>query len=227
MMRWCGNPSLRPQFTENYEANISFNEMPVFAFGRNYTQDIFTNVIYADPNLPGVAYRTYDNLGKNEETYFKIVGALPPGGVYFFVAGAQYNLNKYTGLYENAPLEFTRGSWSFFTYHQLKLGDRSTLTLNGFYRLKGQLQFYELSDFGQLSMSINRQFLDKKLTVTLSVNDIFFTNNNRFTINQGSISATGERYSDTRRVGLNVRYSLGLRKKEDNGQPMNLEGEGN
>ena len=98
------------------------------------------------------------------------------------------------------------------------------VTLHGFYRLKGQLQFYELSDFGALSMSINRQFFNKKLTITLSANDIFFTNNNRFSINQGSITATGERYSDTRRFGLNVRYSFGLKRKEESTNMFNLDG---
>jgi iron complex outermembrane recepter protein len=217
-----GNPGLRPQFTENYEANISFEERPIFAIGRNYTQDIFTNVVYQDPNLPGVAYRTYDNLGKNEETYFKIVGALPPGGKYFFVAGAQYNYNKYNGLYQNEPYTFERGSWSFFTYHQLKLGKRSQATLNGFYRLKGQLQFYELSDFGSVNLSINREFLKRKLVVTLSMRDVFFTNNNNFKLDQGSITAFGERFSDTRRFGVNVRYSFGLKKREENGGGFDL-----
>jgi iron complex outermembrane receptor protein len=220
-----GNPALRPQFTQNYEFNISFDEMPILALGRNYTTDIFTNVIYQDPGLPGVAYRTYDNLGKNEETYFKLVGALPPGGAYFFVAGAQYNYNKYNGLYENQPLTFNRGSWSFFTYHQLKLGNRSMLTLNGFFRLKGQQQFYELSNFGGVAMTLNRQFLDKKLTVTLSANDIFYTNRNTFQINQGNIEANGERRGDTRRVGVNVRYNFGLKKREERGNMFNYEGE--
>jgi iron complex outermembrane recepter protein len=36
-----GNPTLKPQFTENMELNISFNDMPVFAVGRNFTTDIF------------------------------------------------------------------------------------------------------------------------------------------------------------------------------------------
>jgi len=217
-----GNPALRPQFTENYEANISFEDRPIFALGRNYTQDIFTNVVYQDPNLPGVAYRTYDNLGKNEETYFKILGAIPPGGKYFFVAGAQYNYNKYKGLYQNEPYTFERGSWSFFTYHQLKLGDRSQATLFGFYRLKGQLQFYELSDFGSVNLSINRQFFKRKLVVTLSLKDVFFTNNNEFALSQGNITAFGARSSDTRRYGLNVRYSFGLKKREEKGSGFDL-----
>ena len=218
-----GNPSLRPQFTQNYEANISVEGMPIFALGRNYTQDIFTNVIYQDPKNPSVAYRTYDNLGKNEETYFRLIGAIPPGGKYFFVVVTQYNRNKYEGLYENRPLTFDRGSWTFFTQHQLKLDKRSTVFLNGFIRLKGQLQFYELSNFGNLNLSINRQFMKQKLMLTMSVNDMFFTNNNRFTINQGNISAEGFRRSDTRRFGFNMKYNFGLKKKTEQNNMFNVD----
>jgi iron complex outermembrane recepter protein len=218
----AGNPGLLPQFTENYEFNISFDDYPVFALGRNYTQDIFTNVIFQDPNVPGVAYRTYANLGKNKETYFRVVGALPPGGKYFFVAGAQYNYNEYDGIYENKPLTFKRGSWSFFTYHQLKLDDLSTLSMNGFLRLKGQLQFYELSDFGNLNININRWFFKKKLLVTLSANDVLYTNRNSFFINQGNILANGERSADTRRFGVNLRYNFGLKKQKEENNMFNI-----
>jgi iron complex outermembrane recepter protein len=86
--------------------------------------------------------------------------------------------------------------------------------MNGFMRLKGQLQFYELNDFGALNFSLNRQFMDRKLLVSLNFNDAFFTNQYRFTLNQGSISTTGSRVNDSRRFGLNVRYNFGIRKKE-------------
>ncbi len=218
-----GNPGLKPQFTQNYEVNISFEDRPIFAIGRNYTQDIFTNVIYQNPQNPSLAYRTYDNLGKNQETYFRLLGAIPPGKKYFIVVGTQYNLNDYNGLYENAPLEFKRGSWSVFTFQQLKIDKLSSISLNGFMRMKGQLQFYELSNFGNLNLSINRQFLNKKLMVTASMNDIFYTNRNDFTINQGSISAQGARKADTRRFALNIRYNFGLKKKEDSGGFLNFE----
>ncbi|MBA4851660.1 outer membrane beta-barrel protein [Emticicia sp. BO119] len=219
----AGNPSLRPQFTQNFEANISFEDRPIFAIGRNYTQDIFTNVIYQNSDNPSVAYRTYDNLGKNQETYFRLLGAVPPGNRYFFVVGTQFNYNDYNGLYENAPLSFQRGSWSFFTFQQFKVDKLTNISLNGFFRLKGQQQFYELSNFGNLNLNVNRQFLNKKLMVALSITDVFYTNKNHFTINQGSISAFGFRQGDTRRVGLNVRYNFGFRKKEERNNPFNFE----
>jgi iron complex outermembrane recepter protein len=217
-----GNPTLRPQFTQNIEANISVADMPILAFGRNYTSDIFTNVIYQVNDSSSLAYRTYDNLGKNRETYFRLIGAIPPGGKYFAVAGVQYNHNFYEGLYEGKPLSFKRGTLTFFTFQSLRLDGYSQLTLNGFLRLKGQLQFYELESFGQLNMSINRQFFKKKLTVTLSANDIFLTNRTSFVIDQGSVNASGKRQADTRRFGINLQYNFGFRKKEENKDMFNM-----
>lgn len=214
-----GNPALRPQFTNNYEANISVDERPIFAVGINEQKDIFTQVLYQADSARSQAYRTYDNLGKNKETYFRAIGAIPPGGRYFFVVGAQYTHNFYQGLYENKPIDFKRGSWTLFTYHQLKLGPNTQFSMHGFARFKGQLQFYELNSFGQMNLSLNQQFLNKKLTLSLSATDVFYTNKIDFSIKQGSLHATGLRQSDSRRFGMNLRYNFGIRKKEETKLP--------
>lgn len=218
-----GNPALRPQFNNNYEANISVNETPLLAIGINQTRDIFTNVIYQSDSSRSQAYRTYDNLGSNREFYLRGLGAIPPGHRYFFVVGSQYNHNFYQGFYEGKPLSFRKGSWSFFTYHTFRIDGYSQITLNGFIRLRGQLQFYELSNFGAMNASINRQFLKRKLIVTLSANDIFRTLRYDFIINQGTVSAQGYRLNDTRRFGINLRYNFGIRKKEENNNLFNVE----
>ena len=199
------------------------DERPILAVGFNDTKDIFTTVIYQADSSQSHAYRTSDNLGRNKEWYFRALGAIPPGKKYFFVLGAQYNYNMYDGLYENEPLEFDKGSWTFFTYHTLKLGRLSQASLNGFVRFKGQQQLYELSTFGSLNASINRKFLKEKLIVTLSIHDMFATNKNEFTISQGSVDAYGTRQSDTRRVGINLRYNFGVRKREENNDVLNTE----
>jgi len=139
------------------------------------------------------------------------------------VLGAQFNHNFYQGQYEKEPLSFKKGSWTFFTYHQLRLDKRSQVTLNGFVRFKGQQQFYELGNFGSLNATVNRQFMKQKLVVTLSANDIFYTNQNDFTIHQGSVDAVGNRKSDTRRFGINIRYNFGIRKKEEGKDIFDIE----
>jgi hypothetical protein len=210
-----GNPNLKPQFTTNYEANISVDDKPLFAYGINETKDIFTNVVYQSPTNKQISYRTYDNLGKSKETYFRILGVIPPGKKFFAVLGTQYSRNDYNGYYEGKPISFNKGTWTLFTFQSLKLDGLSTMTLNGFWRFSGQQQFYELSDFGALNTSINRQFLKKKLIVTASYNDFLFTNKNNFMLRQGSQNAVGYRENDTRRWGLSLRYNFGFKPKEN------------
>lgn len=218
-----GNPSLRPQFTQNFEANISVDERPILAVGVNDTRDIFSIVTYQSDTSQSQAYRTYDNLGKNKEWYLRGLGALPPGGRYFLVIGAQFNHNFYDGVYEGKPLSFKKGTWTFFSYQTFKIDKRSVITVNGFVRLRGQQQLYELEPFGSLNTSINRKFLKEKLVATISVNDIFFTNQNEFTIRQGSVNVSGFRRSDTRRFGFNLRYNFGIRKKEENASMFSVD----
>lgn len=215
-----GNPSLRPQFTENIEVNVSYDDMPVFAIGRNYTTDIFSMVMYKDPSQENVLVRTYDNLGKNTETYFRGLIGIPPGGKYFFAAGAQYNLNEYDGFYENKPLQYTHGSWRFFTFHSLTLFKETKLTVNGFLMTNGWWNFYEMQNFGQLNIGLTQTFLNKKLTVSLNARDILKTMGTEFSFNQSSINSIGNRYSDSQRIGINIRYNFGMKKKdEQHGMP--------
>ncbi len=151
------------------------------------------------------------------------MGVLPPVGRYFFILGTQYNHNDYTGVYEGKPLNFQRGSWSIFTFHSFKIDKRSTATLNAFFRTKGQLQFYELGNFGALNLSVNRKFMRDKLMVTLTANDLLFTNYYQFTLQQGSVSADGLRRNDTRRFGMTVRYNFGLKKREERTNMFNVD----
>ncbi len=219
-----GNPALQPQFTENYEANISFNHMPLFAIGQNYTRDVFSNVVYQDEVNENIAVQTYDNVGTNKETYFRGIVGIPPGGTYFFALGAQYNLNAYDGFYENEPLKYERGSWRFFTYHALNIGENTRLTLTGFMMQNGQYNFYNLNTFGLLNIGLNQTFLNKRLTITLSARDILRTMGTEFELSQGSIETTGSRYTDNRRFGINIRYNFGIRDKAEDTEMFDFDG---
>jgi len=212
-----GNPRLIPQFTTNYEFNVMADDIPVLSIGVNEIKNIFTNVTYQD-ELTKIAYRTYDNLGTNHETYFRFLGGVPPGGKYFFYAGGQYNLSHYEGFYQNSPLSYKRGSWVFFMYHNYRPVPTFNITVNGFMRLRGLQNFYELKSFGALNLSLNKAVLKKKANIILSVNDIFHTNKGDFNISQSGINAFGSRVNDTRRIGLTLRYNFGIKPKEDKKQ---------
>lgn len=218
-----GNPELRPQFTTNYEFNICAGEHPVFAVGYNDVKDMFTQVIYESEFNKNIALRTYDNLGSNKELYIRGLGGIPPGKQYFFIFGGQYNVVNYDGLYNGAPLQYRRESFTFFTHHNLKLGKKTNIVVNGFMRLKATMQFYDLGTFGTLNASVNHYFMDRKLALTISAQDIFFTNRYDATIDQGDIVGSISRYNDSQRFGINLRYNFGFKKKEEKKDFLDVE----
>ncbi|MDD3740347.1 MAG: TonB-dependent receptor [Bacteroidales bacterium] len=218
-----GNPALKPQFTDNIELNVSFEDMPVFAIGRNYTTDIFSGVVYQNPDNPDIAVRTYDNLGKSKETYLRGIIGIPPGGKYFFALGAQYNINEYDGIYDGEALQYSRAGWRFFTFHALKLFANTRISFSGFMMINGQMDFYELNNFGGLNVGIRQTFFDDKLTIGIQARDILGTMLVGYEINQGSINAWGDRYTDNRKIGINIRYSFGLSKRDDKKGMFNYE----
>ena len=209
-----GNPALKPQFTTNYELNATFNDIPVFSAGINETRDIFSNVIYQDNNTR-IAYRTFDNLGKNREYYFRLITGIPPGKKYFFYLGGLYNYNEYRGVFQGQPFNYDRGSFTFFTFHEYKVNRNTTMNLQGFLRTKALQNFYELNTFGGMFISATRSLLQKKLSMIVSLSDVWRTNKTTFRFDRNDQIVSGSRINDTRRLGITLRYNFGIKPKEE------------
>jgi iron complex outermembrane receptor protein len=209
-----GDPKLQPQFTTNYEINATYNDFPVFAIGVNNTKDVFSQVTYQNDTTK-IAYRTYDNLGNSKEIYARLFGGLPAGGKYFMYVGAQYNYIQYNGTYENLPLNYSHGSWTFFTGNELKATPTLRFNLNAWMYVNGFRSFNVLKTLGQLNLSITKTVLNKKLSIILSGNDILKTNKTTFHLQQGDVLVNGTRVTDSQRLGLTLRYNFGIARKEE------------
>ena len=120
-------------------------------------------------------------------------------------------------------LELSSNTWKSIREYHISNAPFEVMSLK-LRNLQNLLAKQNVGSFGQLSASVNRQFLNRKLIATINITDMFFTNNNIFALNQGTVKANGYRQSDTRRVGLNVRYNFGMRKKEQQANMMNSDG---
>lgn len=219
-----GNPRLKPQFTTNYELNITADDFPIFSLGLNDIQDIFSGLTYQKDRI---LYRTYDNLGKNKEVYMRLVGGIPPGKKYFFYAGTQMNAVNYNGYYGNAPFKYKNTSWTFFMYHNYKPTPDLNIGVNAWMRTKGVQNFFELKSFGALNITANQSILKKKMNVIVSANDILRSQKNEFNINVPGFIGHGLRSGDTRRIGITLKYNFGLRPKEEKKQGFDAPAETN
>jgi hypothetical protein len=209
-----GNTRLQPQFTTNYELNVSYNDFPAFAVGINETKNIFSRVTYQN-EVTKISYRTYDNLGRNKEFYFRLFGATPQGKKFFMYAGVQYNYLNYDGYYQGSPLQYKRGSWSLFSGQEIRVSTTMHFNLNAWMYINGFRAFNELKNMGQLNLSATKMVLHKKLSIILSGSDVLLTNKAVFHIQQGTLLGNGSRIQDSRRVGITLRYNFGIKPKEE------------
>ena len=219
-----GNPNLQPQFTDNYELSISANEFPVFSLGLNDIKNIFTTLTYQKNNI---LFRTYDNLGSNKEIYMRVVVGIPPGKKFFFYTGTQMNIINYNGLYNGVPFKYHRASWNVFMFQNYKPTPTFTATLNGWMRINGVANFFEIKTFGTLNATVNKSILKKKFNVILSVNDMLRTNIQNFTIDVPMFAANGQQFSDTRKIGIALKYNFGLKPKPEKKQGFDIPQETN
>ncbi len=214
-----GNPKLQPQFTNNFELNFTANEIPIFTAGINKVNNIFGQITYQKGDT---LFRTYDNLGKNKEAYFKVVFGIPPGKKYFFYTGAQLNLLQYNGFYNQTPFTYKRNYGFIFMSHNYKASPTLNLSLFANIRVTPVQNFFEIKTFGSVNLSANKSILNKKMSIALSLSDAFRTVRNTFEINQPSFSATGYRYGDSRRGGITLKYNFGLKPKEEKKQRIEM-----
>ena len=207
-----GNPNLRPQLTDNYEFNISANQFPIFSVGLNNIKDIFTTLTNARADT---LFRTWDNLGRNKEMYMRLVGGIPPGGNYFFYLGTQMNMINYNGVYNGELFKYRRTSWNVFTFHNYKVTPTLNVSMNGWMRINGVFNFFETKTFGTLNFTANKSLLKKKLNVILTLNDVLRSNRINFNVDVPKFIASGENYNDTRRIGIGLKYTFGLKPKPE------------
>lgn len=209
-----GNPQLRPQFTNNYEFNLTADQYPFFSAGINDVKNVFTSVTYQNDDT-NIIYNTYDNLGKNKEYYLRALAGIPPRGNYFFFTGTQFNYSHYRGFYQQQPIDYTNVTWMFFMYQSYKFHKGTKISAFGFYRMNSLVNFYELGPFGMVNLNITQPILKSKANIILSATDIFKTMQMDFKLNQANIHARGSRYSDNRRVTLKFIYNFGFKPKQE------------
>jgi iron complex outermembrane recepter protein len=219
-----GDPNLTPQLTNNYEFNVSANEFPIFSVGVNDIQNIFTTLTKTNGDT---LFRTYDNIGRNKEIYMRLVGGIPPGKRYFFYAGTIMNIVNFDGLYSNVPFQYKRTSWNIFMLHNYKVNPTLNITLNGFMRLNGVTNFFEFEPIGALNLSASKTLLKKKMTITLTANDMLLTNRVRFNVDVPKFIGTGNSYNDTRKIGIAIRYNFGFKPRPERRQGFDIPPEAN
>ena len=164
-----GNPNLEPQKSHNINLNYSFlstkytlNISPSYS----YTNNAISNYSFIDPADPNVRQSTYGNIGRNQNAGIYVTAGWTPNSTL------RVNLNgglNYRDM-QSAELDISNSGFFSTCYMNVQLTLPKDFRINAMGQYQGKIVMLQGSQSALYiaSIGINKDFLQKKLTVSLS-----------------------------------------------------------
>lgn len=222
-----GNPFLRPEIVNNLELGytLAYRYNAKLAYSR--TTDQITRLIAPDDEDPRAGFITWANLAEQKIWSANIsapVDLTKKWNAYVNLSGS-YMDNQ--ARYEDGGVVDVQ-AWSYNIYMQntitLPLGFKGEVS--GWFSgpgIWGGVFKYKTS--WSLDLGLQRKFLQERLNVRLSANDIFFKSGWRGTSDFNGLYSIGDGHWDARRVNASVSYNFGNNNVKSRQRSTGLEDE--
>jgi len=207
-----GNPYLKPQYTNNFEFNYTYNKNITLTLGYSKTTDVITELPGTDPATK-ISFVTQENLQVQNSYNVNIYAP------YTIAKWWEGNVNA-TGFYlgfisnglEGGNLNRGQAAYNIRTTQTFRLlkGFKAELTAN--YQSALTYGLFYVKPRYSIDAGISRSFADKKLNVKLSVSDIFNTLTNDVTSNYQSTNLDITQKRESRITRLTLTYNFGNNK---------------
>jgi outer membrane receptor protein involved in Fe transport len=220
-----GNPGLKPEYTDSYELGYknSFNKS-FFSIESYYrkTNNEIDRIRTRGENEQMV--RTFENL--DTETSFGIEGMINTSLFRWWDINANGRLYRYTieGNVSNQDVSAKSNNWNVRLNNTIKLPTKTRLQLMAGYRGPSATSQGTREGFLMTSAAVKQSFMDRKLSLTLSIRDLFQTM-------QFEMTSEGELFEEYNRfereapiVRLSVSYSFNNYKAKKRGVNGETEG---
>ena len=207
-----GNPDLRPQFTNSFQLTQTFFGKYNLILGYDITKDYIGEVPVQDPETSETAFaiRNMDRYTSLSATLVAPFQILPEWNTTNTIIVAD---NRYDLSINGVEAENDRLFYMLQSTHRVNLPNEFSLELNAQYQGPVAYGLYRIEDRFGLDLGIKKSFLDDRLDVTLSADDIFRTMDVNGSSEFNGNTTYLENYMGNRGVSLNLRYNLTSKKE--------------
>ncbi|MDO8970112.1 MAG: outer membrane beta-barrel family protein, partial [Saprospiraceae bacterium] len=206
-----GNPFLRPEIVNNLELGYTLAYRYNFKLAYSRTTDQITRLIAPDTEDPRAGFITWANLA--DQTVLSLSVSAPVQitkwwNAYFNASGS--HLDNQADYGNGAVVDVQAFNYVIFQQHTFDLPLELKAEVSGYYSgpgVWGGVFLYE-SNWG-LNLGLQRKFLQERLNVRLSAEDLFYENGwDGYSDFNGLLSYGGGRW-DSRRISLSLGYRFG------------------
>lgn len=219
-----GNPYLEPEINHNINASLSVFDFIYFSY--NYSRMPKQNAVFYElTDTGGMQSKTHTlrdatsqsfNMGfpipyamftKGLKTMINDRNAINPDELSF----TYFNTGYFKTAYEEViPERFQKGSFYIFTYSQFYLKNNLRLYVIYYNMFKGVMNLYELNKPSQnLNVSINKKFMDNKMSLTLGVDNILNTDGFDVNVFGNGMNMRSQTMNERRMFKFGFTYNFG------------------
>ena len=217
-----GNPTLKPNYYDNFETKISILEYAYLGFSYSNSKSENLLVIENSGNLKALqTYKTFNGL----KNYDLSLGVPLPYAL--FTQGAQFfkqpiNIEKLSFLYLVAGYNFYKINnaadyiaqfkpyYYFNIFTQIVLPTKLKLGLNYSYVTKGTYQVYQINNpIHDIEIMLSKTFFNQLLKATFSAKDVLKTFKTNAIAQANNIKVDYSLLNDTQSFRVGISYNFG------------------
>jgi len=206
-----GNPFLRPEIVNNIELGYSLFYRYNLKLAYSRTSDQITRLIAPDQQNQKASFITWENLAQ-QEVYSMNISApidIRKWWSMYINLNAAY-LNNQADYGDGAVVDVQAGTYSIFQQSTFTLIKGLKGEISGYYSGPGVWGgVFRYGPQWALNVGLQKKFLNDKLNVRLSANDLFYTSGWSGESEFNGLVATGNGQWDSRRVALSLNYNFG------------------
>ncbi|MBP6566204.1 MAG: TonB-dependent receptor [Saprospiraceae bacterium] len=206
-----GNKFLQPEIVNNIELGYTLKYRYTFKLAYSNTSNQITRLIGPDELDPRAGFISWDNLATQK--------------LYNFNVSLPFDVNKWWNVYmnlsasyidnqadygDNGIVDVQAGTYNVYQQHTFNLGKKWKAELSGWYGgpgVWGGVFLYDPSY--SLNLGLQRKFLNDKMNVRLSANDVTFQSGWSGVAEFNGQKSFGQGNWDSRRASISISYDLG------------------
>lgn len=222
-----GNPFLRPEIVNNLELGYTLAYRYNFKVAYSKTTDQITRLMAPDENDPRAGFITWDNLASQTIISANIsapVQITEKWNAYFNVSAS--HLDNQADYGNGAVVDLQAFTYNIFQQHTITLPWGFQGEISGYYSGPGVWGgVFEYESNWSLNLGLQRKFLDDKLNVRVSGQDLFYETGWDGESNFAGLISQGSGRWDSRRISVSMNYQFGNQNIKSRKRRTGLEDE--
>jgi hypothetical protein len=171
-----GNPNLKPQYTNSFQLVHVYKNFLNTTLAYSRIKDMIADELPQQIASENKTFVTSDNLDNQDNISLTISAPIPIRKWWTLQTNFTGVYNHYNSFYLEEVLEIKQVSWNMYANNQFTIKNGWSAELSGWYNSRAFYGLYAARPMGMVNVGVQKSLWNKKATIRLNVNDLFWTN---------------------------------------------------